>query len=75
MGRGNLNRYILHCFVVRLLAITPRRQLIRREPLQKVLTRGYGQFSGEFVPTGLWRRGGYRTQATRVYRMTQRLPL
>lgn len=34
MDRGNLNRYILDCFVVKLLAMTPRTQLIRRERLQ-----------------------------------------
>jgi len=32
-GRGNLNRYILDCFVVKLLAMTPATQLIRRERL------------------------------------------
>jgi len=30
---GNLNRYILDCFVVKLLAMTPATQLIRRERL------------------------------------------
>jgi len=30
-GRGNLNCYILDCFVVKLLAMTPKTQLIRRE--------------------------------------------
>ena len=32
---GNLNRYILDCFVVKLLAMIPRRQLVRCERLQK----------------------------------------
>ena len=32
-GRGNLNRYILDCFVVKLLAMTPKTQLIPRERL------------------------------------------
>ncbi len=32
-GRGNLNRYILDCFVVKLLAMTAQTQLIPRERL------------------------------------------
>ena len=38
--RGNLNRYILDCFVVKLLAMTPATQLIRRERLQFFLLSG-----------------------------------
>ncbi len=30
---GNLNCYILDCFVIKLLAMTPKTQLIRRERL------------------------------------------
>ena len=35
-GRGNLNRHILDCFVVKLLAMTAKTQLIPRERLQKL---------------------------------------
>jgi len=34
--RGNLNRYILDCFVVKLLAMTPKTRLIPRERLRKI---------------------------------------
>jgi len=34
-GRGNLDRYIVDCFVVELLAMTPRTQVVWRERLQK----------------------------------------
>ena len=40
---GNLNRYILDCFVVKLLAMTPRGQLIRRERLPDFLIHGHFQ--------------------------------
>ena len=44
-GRGNLNRYVLDCFVVKLLAMTPRTELIRRERLQAKMIRGFRQIA------------------------------
>ncbi len=41
VDRGNLNRYILDCFVVKLLAMTAQTQLIHRERLQKRLEIGH----------------------------------
>ena len=40
-GRGNLDRYILDCFVVELLAMTPRTELICREQLHIFIRFSY----------------------------------
>ena len=39
VDRGNLNRYILDCFVVKLLAMTAQTQLMPRERLPSLFVR------------------------------------
>lgn len=64
-GRGNLNRYLLDCFVVILLAMTPRTQLVRCERLPHfqdavykspflILIHGFAK--GDTMSTSLRRR-------------------